>query len=320
MKKVVCFLILCILFFAVLPVDFANANLNESNVVAFKGKGSKSNPYLIERKEDLINLSLSVESGKEYKNNYFKQTADIDLTGVNFKPIGQFGKGSYFKGIYNGHGFRILNINIEDDGKNNGLFGYLEGIVINLGLEGGYIGGSCVGSIASHGSDKAKIVNCYSTVFVYGSARAGGLADNFGGIIVNSFYFNKKCDAPLCSYNALNIAYCFSTYAIISDNINLSTIECRVVEECDFVKKLNDNIYVSATIADISFKEFKSFEKFNNGIRFTTNNQKFHLKDKIKTELNVYGFKHFRNLIVIICSFGVLTAVIFRIKNKEITF
>lgn len=112
------------------------------------GNGTKDAPWLITSREDLIALAEFLNSGDAATNYnncdgyYFKQTADIDLTGVdNWEPIGYSG-GTCFSGNYDGDGHIIANAYSEGkadiDTKGNysstaGIFGWvLFGSVQNL--------------------------------------------------------------------------------------------------------------------------------------------------------------------------------------------
>lgn len=148
----------------------------------FVGKGTKEKPYLISSEVDLILLSEQVAEGEKFYGKYFLQTADIEMTQDNFRPIGEFGTENAFCGIYDGNGHRLNNLHIH--GGNVALFGQLGGTVMNLGIESGVIEGACCGSIASHAyGSKAKIVNCYNKATIKGY-RAGGIADNFNGDVI----------------------------------------------------------------------------------------------------------------------------------------
>lgn len=67
------------------------------------GTGTKDNPFLIKTVQDLINVrNKNIENPKYY----YKQVADIDLSGAEWLPIG--GQGKAFCGTYNGGGYTIL--------------------------------------------------------------------------------------------------------------------------------------------------------------------------------------------------------------------
>ena len=113
------------------------------------GTGTQQEPWLITSQADLIALAEFLNSGNaetfdsenagvgNCHGYYFKQTADIDLTGVTWEPIGYSG-GYYFAGNYDGDGHTISNA--TSTGKNDangfataGIFGWVAfGSVENL--------------------------------------------------------------------------------------------------------------------------------------------------------------------------------------------
>lgn len=113
------------------------------------GAGTQEDPWLITSKEDLIALAVFLNSGKAESFDteaagignchgyYFKQTADIDLTGVTWEPIGYSGS-YYFAGNYDGDGHSIKNAistgKVDPDGfATAGIFGWVAfGSVKNL--------------------------------------------------------------------------------------------------------------------------------------------------------------------------------------------
>ena len=113
------------------------------------GTGTQEDPWLITSQGDLIALAEFLNSGKAEEfdagNNdignchgyYFKQTADIDLTGVAWEPIGYSGS-YYFAGNYDGYGHSITNAvstgKVDPDGyATAGIFGWVAfGSVKNL--------------------------------------------------------------------------------------------------------------------------------------------------------------------------------------------
>lgn len=150
----------------------------------FSGSGTLRDPYQISSKEDLLRFASAVNSGNHFEGQYFVQTKNIDLENTIWVPIGEFGTDNSFCGIYDGNGFFLENL-ISPSGGNGALFGQLGGTVMNLGIESGSVSGACLGSITSHSSrSSAIIINCYNKAAVYGH-RAGGIADNFNGSIVN---------------------------------------------------------------------------------------------------------------------------------------
>ena len=141
------------------------------------GTGTQGDPWLIASQADLTALAEFLNSGNaetfdtenagvgNCHGYYFKQTADIDLTGVTWEPIGYSGS-CYFAGNYDGGGHSITNAvstgKVDPDGyATAGIFGWVAfGSVENLHVKNanfvatgqnnysyvGGIAGSCYGS------------------------------------------------------------------------------------------------------------------------------------------------------------------------------
>ncbi len=183
----------------------------------FEGRGSKYSPYKINDAKDLVTFSYLVNTGMDFKDEYVKQTASIDLNGFSFIPIGLYDGGNYFYGTYDGSGYSLDNLTIDTQwaGRNNALFGTFGGILINLHLNGGFIEGNCCASFASHSATyEAMIVNCYSTAYIYGR-RSGGIADNFFGYIIGCWYHCPVEALPIVSYNGLYVKFCYNNYKYV---------------------------------------------------------------------------------------------------------
>lgn len=103
----------------------------------WKGSGTADDPWLIETPADLLALSDSVNyvSGvqvsarcyKAFEGKYFKQTKAINLSGINFPPIGGFDEMYRFAGHYDG-GNKIISNLYVNSGKagDAALFGAVD--------------------------------------------------------------------------------------------------------------------------------------------------------------------------------------------------
>ncbi len=142
-RRVLVFLLALCLAAALVPVTaFAGGGYDFGG-----GTGTKEDPWLITSREDLLNLANRLNSDvaatnyNNFNGCYFKQTADIDLTGVKWEPIGYSG-GTCFSGNYDGDGHIIANAyskgkaDIDTEGNYSstaGIFGWvLFGSVQNL--------------------------------------------------------------------------------------------------------------------------------------------------------------------------------------------
>lgn len=105
------------------------------------GDGSKTNPYEIATAEQLAKLARDVNNGntpQAFLGKYFKLTADIDLSGGIWMPIGKYynkgygnGENRLFFGKFDGNGHVIKNMHIQWKGTDAksawGLFSTLQG-------------------------------------------------------------------------------------------------------------------------------------------------------------------------------------------------
>lgn len=137
--------------------------------------------------EELLDFQERVNTGEADINATL--TSDIDMTGIEFTPIGYFGGSTKYKysGTFDGNGHKITNLTINDTNQCTGLFGYIntDGEVKNLTVEGSVTGGQYTGGIAGC-LNAAKITNCTYYGTVNGSSRAGGFAGtNQSGTITN---------------------------------------------------------------------------------------------------------------------------------------
>lgn len=105
------------------------------------GDGSKTNPYEIATAEQLAKLARDVNNGntpQAFLGKYFKLTADIDLSGGIWMPIGKYynygngnGDNRLFFGKFDGNGHVIKKMHIQWKGTDAksawGLFSTLQG-------------------------------------------------------------------------------------------------------------------------------------------------------------------------------------------------
>lgn len=88
----------------------------------FEGAGTEESPYLISSAQQLAGLSyLVLTQNARYSDKHYLQTADINLAGKNFYPIGSYlilsntDNMLSFSGHYDGGGFNIYNLTQPQD-------------------------------------------------------------------------------------------------------------------------------------------------------------------------------------------------------------
>ena len=149
------------------------------------GSGSSTSPYIIDSAEDLAWMINNHGSALKY----FKQTKAINLSKYNWYPIGTSDKP--FKGVYNGQGYEITNLNIPEitNASGNkiqsdiGLFGYTSGGEIT----GVYIknatiyGKDNVGLIVSNATSTKINSNIIESSKINASRNYGAVAGKISG-------------------------------------------------------------------------------------------------------------------------------------------
>lgn len=192
------------------------------------GDGKQDNPFQIATAAQLAYLAQTVNNGTtDYSGKYFILTADINLSGHNWKPIGGMWSANsgtpastakYFAGVFNGYDTiantqrYITGLKVEEPYSGIGLFGYVNGGILgNLDVTGTV---EATGSKAAIGGivgyTNGSLVNCASHVAVTaptGSANVGGLA----GIVENTV------TADLVSANTVIVRGCSSSANVTGD-------------------------------------------------------------------------------------------------------
>lgn len=161
-----------------------------------QGAGTLADPYQISNGAELAWVAESVNTRSSLKgldNTFYKLTADIDLGGHSWTPIGnetQWSPGGstsfkpYFGGkfIGNGHTIKNLNVSKQTDG-NAGLFGYVVGAVIcDMTIDGATVSDTYAGSFVGTGFGSTRLCNLHAmNVSVASPNSAGGIVGFLAG-------------------------------------------------------------------------------------------------------------------------------------------
>lgn len=189
----------------------------------FAGEGTASSPYQIGTAEDLQYLAAFVNDtymNAKYGNAYYIQTADIDMSGIAWTPIGT--ENNSFSGNYNGGYCDITGLSNDTSAAYGGLFGYCGDISVNnlivygnmtaSGAVGGIIGevyenctieevafigdvsGTDAGGLVGRLDGKANIIQCYHNGSVKGTNAGGlvGAAQNTNQITTETFFIRNS--------------------------------------------------------------------------------------------------------------------------------
>ena len=179
-------------------------NLGGVAIANLLGEGTAENPYLIETLKDLkffrddVN-TYTQDGSNQYKGKYVKLTADIDLAGENWEPIGKNSNGDHqnFLGTFYGEkadGTKptISNLYINADGDHLGFFArvgsYAEGLTptvknikfnnvdVSSNTTNSHSGSYVAGVIANAGGNSVVSgIEVTGDVYVVGYGYIGGI-------------------------------------------------------------------------------------------------------------------------------------------------
>jgi len=188
------------------------------------GYGTSESPYLISSAAHLVTLSATPS---HWSNKYFELTADIDMSGQTFTPIGS--TASVFTGGFDGKKHTISNLAVTPtlvDGlaqKGTGLFGAFSGTLKNLGIKNisidvsGYSNSSRVGAFAGE-LISGSITNCYA---VGGAINAG--TGGWTGGLVGVLFSGGSRTIEDC-YSAVNVTASWRSAGVVGCTRGAHTI------------------------------------------------------------------------------------------------
>ncbi len=161
--------------------------------------------YTIRTAEELANFAQLVNSNNSFSGKTLKLTADIDLGGNEWTPIG--GSACPFRGTFDGNSFGITGLKVTNNSENGfaGLFGDVQGSTIkNLTVSGTVTdnaGFSYSGGITGRAQDSV-IDNCTSNINIsdaMGSWIGGIAAIITGSTVVRNCVNTGNLDGVDCS-------------------------------------------------------------------------------------------------------------------------
>ena len=208
----------------IIPQKTASAESWIDSATEFAGNGSQGTPYRISSAAELAYLAKMVNGGETYDGKFFELTANIDLGGKEWTPIGTSNK--QFFGKFNGNGNTISKLTISG-GDNLGLFAYssgeiksvyLDNVDITTSLNAGNAGGVCAfnnGTIDGCGVLSGAI-RCASS----NGGQLGGISKENSGTISRCF-----SNAAIKGANSAGIVYVNRGNGVVQNCYNAGTIE-----------------------------------------------------------------------------------------------
>lgn len=218
------------------------------------GKGTKKQPYQIRNKAHLRALSqlaaldMTIEPGElesdayegDYEGAYFELTANIDLAGTDWIPIGFYRQKEEmtgmvphpFRGHFDGKGYTISNYRILAQNWNDaGLFGAIEDSTIsnlNVQISDTLTAGDRAGILTGYAEGDVIIRNCTVRGNVRGKGLVGGVAGYVAGTgRKEAAIENCKADVTLDSLPS-DYGYPVSVGGIAGQADRVTIIDCEV--------------------------------------------------------------------------------------------
>ena len=145
---------------------------------------------VIRNASDMVNFAKEVnENHKPFTGKNVVLVNDIDLKNMAWAPIGQTGE-TQFVGTFDGQGHTIKNLNVVSANNNSyygyGLFGWLNGTVKNLTVDGASVTASHYAGVIAGYNEFGYIENCTvknATVTGKHIDNEGYCGDKIGGIV-----------------------------------------------------------------------------------------------------------------------------------------
>lgn len=211
---------------------------------------------------ELAGLSKLVNDGKDFKDKTVSLSSNIDLNGKQWTPIGlyadendtaEFDK-KIFSGTFDGKNHAIIGLSIVlDNGKSSyrALFGYVDGTVCNLTVEGKVVACDSSGVVAAldNGGTIENVVSKVDVSVTKSISEATGSHAKVAGIVVatkNKKTNDKGCTIKNCK-NYGNIDYS-GTDAVdaIGGILAWSNFSKLTIESCENYGKITTSGYQNA--------------------------------------------------------------------------
>ena len=188
-------------------------------------KNPNAAEFYISTSADLAGLADLVNTSFNLSGKTFHLTADIDLGGMPWTPIGN--ETYVFSGTFEGGGHAVTGLYIDGSEDYRGLFGYIfNATVKDLSVSGSVTTtGNNAGAVAGY-AQNSRITNCVSDAAVSGGSNVGGIAGNVQGSTGDPAYISGCVNGGRVSGRESNIGGIAGalSVAIASDCANAGAV------------------------------------------------------------------------------------------------
>lgn len=185
-------------FYLLIMLSLVLMGCSEPSVTqSMRGSGTVSDPYIIETVEHLVNVGNNMSS-------HYRQVADLDLTGIEWSPIGS-DYDDAFTGVYDGGGKRISHLQVTQ--LAGGLFYHLgaEGTIRNVVIEDASVTydrpwgvtDRPVGLLSSYASGTIEYCSVSGEIDTPDNFMVGGLVGNLTSTGADGIYWSRATDMTI---------------------------------------------------------------------------------------------------------------------------
>lgn len=255
---------------------------------------------------DYLEFAKEVENGNTFENWEIELNADLNFQDYrDLKPVGiQEDKDPIvFKGVFDGNGFLISNMHMNNPDGYAGMFACLGGVVKNLQMrDSSFVGKKC-GAIAVNTED-AAIYNCFVDALVEGE-RVGTIVSLLSGDIVNCVvsegelyealrkggeqlcYIKEDCNAYLLNQNLMYTSDFFSD-TLLDRWIDAQNSVMLTNENTDLVQSILVTINASGKKLELQGYFSRSQEKWCVALPATYLNKELYVEVFLDTGKTLY--------------------------------
>ncbi len=224
-KRIISILLAFIMSVSLLSVTTTPVQAEVTADYSWYGDGS-ANTFTISTPAQLLGLANIVNGADGKTKDSFESktvilTANIDLSSVCSAANGSWNSignavALAFAGTFDGAGYKVSNIYIDEKKSYRGLFGYTKNATIkNVGVSGSIVVSAYVGGIVGY-CEGGTILNCYNECAVESVSFAGGIVGNSKGANISNCYnignidFNRYGGGVAGGSNTSNISNCYN--------------------------------------------------------------------------------------------------------------
>ena len=191
------------------------------------GTGTQQDPYQIFSAKEYVYFLNQIRDGENYDGVYFVLTSNINLGGYAINATA-LTEATSFNGVLDGNSHKVFNFTVTaSDDSYNGLFGYVDGTIKNIGFETsmtittsnktdvyvGLIAGMLNGSLENVYGSGVLTSTSLRTSYVGGLVgyNNGSILNSYANVKVTATSTNLKCYAAgLVGYNNGSITGSFA--------------------------------------------------------------------------------------------------------------